>query len=185
MPKYPVVWFIPLSTQSVRPPLVAYPWFCSTCVTYGTSCHAIGHQVLPTQPCYCECYGFEKEFFTFSCFLPYIPSCCPQGLSGAGSLPSKVAGLHADRQNIAPAQLLLRMTAIHKRGIVVGSIYVSKASFKVRVPRLPLTGFEPAFLKIPYNDSRLSWRIGHRVLWVLINEVEVIWYRQSRYCIIQ
>ena len=37
-------------TQSVRPPMVTYPSLCSTCVTYRTSCHAIGHQVLPTQP---------------------------------------------------------------------------------------------------------------------------------------
>ena len=29
------------STQSVRPPLATYPWLCSTC-------HTIGHQVLPT-----------------------------------------------------------------------------------------------------------------------------------------
>ena len=37
--------------QSVRPHLVASTTsLCSPCVTYGTSCHAIGHQVLPTQP---------------------------------------------------------------------------------------------------------------------------------------
>ena len=36
--------------------------------------------------------------------------------------------------------------------MVVGSIYVSKASFKVRVPQpwnLPLTGFEPARVPQP------------------------------------
>ena len=37
----------PFSTQSVRPPLVTYPSLCSTCVTYRTLCHGIGHQVLP------------------------------------------------------------------------------------------------------------------------------------------
>ena len=39
------------------------------------------------------------------------------------------------------------MTAIHKRGILVGSIYVPKTSFEVRIPQtwnLPHTGFEPA-----------------------------------------
>ena len=36
-------------TQSIRPPMFTYPSLCSTCVTYGTSCHAIGHQVLLTQ----------------------------------------------------------------------------------------------------------------------------------------
>ena len=43
--------------------------------------------------------------------------------------------------------------------MVVGSIYVSKASFEVRVPQpwnQPLTGFELAFLKVPYVNSRLS-----------------------------
>ena len=34
-------------TQSVRPPMATYPSLCSTCVTYGTPCHARGHQVLP------------------------------------------------------------------------------------------------------------------------------------------
>ena len=46
------------------------------------------------------------------------------------------------------------MTAIHKRGIVVGSIYVFKASFEVRVPQpwnLPLTGLEPPRIPQPWN----------------------------------
>ena len=73
------------------------------------------------------------------------------------------------------AQLLHRMTAIGKRCIVVGSIYVPKAYFEVRVPQpwnlpltrfeplsvpqqwnLSLTGFEPAFLKVPCVSSCLS-----------------------------
>ena len=42
----------PLITQrqSVRPPLVASTTVCSPCVTYGTLCHAISHQVLPNRP---------------------------------------------------------------------------------------------------------------------------------------
>ena len=39
-----------IPTQSVRPPLVTYHSLCSTCVTYKTPCHVIGHQVLPTHP---------------------------------------------------------------------------------------------------------------------------------------
>ena len=35
--------------QSVRPPMVTYPSLCSISVICRTSCHAIGHQVLPTQ----------------------------------------------------------------------------------------------------------------------------------------
>ena len=82
------------------------------------------------------------------------------------TLPSKVPGLHSDHRNIAPAQLLFWITAIHKRGILIGSVYVPKASFKVKVPQpwnLPLTGFEPAFLKVPCNNSHLSWWLGYRV----------------------
>ena len=48
LPKHPVFWFT--LTQSVRPPMVTYPSLCSICVTYGKSCHAIGHRMLPTQP---------------------------------------------------------------------------------------------------------------------------------------
>ena len=40
----------PFPTQCARPPLVTYPSLCSTCVTYRTLCHAIGHQVLPPNP---------------------------------------------------------------------------------------------------------------------------------------
>ena len=76
---------------------------------------------------------------------------------------------------MTPASLLCQMTAIHKRGILVGSIYATKVSFEVRVPqpwnlsltgfeparvlelwKLPLTGFEPAFLKIPCVNNHLS-----------------------------
>ena len=107
---------------------------------------------------YCECYGFESAFFTHRLFLLHTPSCCFQGLHGASSSPSKVAGLHADHRNIALARLFFRITAINKRDILVGSIYVPRTSFEVRVPQprnLRLTGFEPAFLKVPCGISHL------------------------------
>ena len=47
---HPVFLFNPFPIQSVRLPLVTYPWLCSTYMTYGTLCHAIGHQVLLIQP---------------------------------------------------------------------------------------------------------------------------------------
>ena len=37
-------------TQSVRLPMAIYPSLCSTYVTYGTQCHARGHQVLSEPP---------------------------------------------------------------------------------------------------------------------------------------
>lgn len=33
---------------------------CSTCMTYGTSCHTIGHQVLPTQYLPRDVVGFSR-----------------------------------------------------------------------------------------------------------------------------
>ena len=30
--------------------MITYPSLCSTYVAYGTLCHAIGHQLLPTKP---------------------------------------------------------------------------------------------------------------------------------------
>ena len=42
----PLFWFIPFTTQSVRVTLVTYPSLWSTCVTYRTSYHASGLQVL-------------------------------------------------------------------------------------------------------------------------------------------
>ena len=50
----------PFPTQSVRLTLVTYPSLCSTCVTYRTPCHAIGHQVLPSQPLPREAEDFPR-----------------------------------------------------------------------------------------------------------------------------
>ena len=50
----------PFPTQSVRLPLLTYPSLCSTCVTYRTPCHAIGHQVLPAQPMPREAEDFSR-----------------------------------------------------------------------------------------------------------------------------
>ena len=47
-------------TQSVRLPLVTYPSLCSTCMTYRTPCHSIGHQVLPAQPLPREAEDFPR-----------------------------------------------------------------------------------------------------------------------------
>ena len=60
LPKHPVFLFTLALTQSVRLPMVTYPSLCSTCVTYWTLCHAIGHQVLPTQPLPREAEDFPR-----------------------------------------------------------------------------------------------------------------------------
>ena len=46
---------------------------------------------------------------------------------------------------------------------------MSRPLFEARV-QLPLAGFEPAFLEVPYVGSRLPWQLGQRALWILINK---------------
>ena len=55
-----IQFFDSLITQSIRPPMITYPSLCSTCVTYGTSCHAIGHQVLLTQSLFSKAEDFPR-----------------------------------------------------------------------------------------------------------------------------
>ena len=50
----------PFPTQSVRLPFATYPSLCNTCMTYRMLCHAIGHQVLPTQPLPREVEDFPR-----------------------------------------------------------------------------------------------------------------------------
>ena len=70
-----------LLTQSVRLPLVTYPSLCSTCVTYRTPCHAIGHQVLPTQPIPREVEDFPRgdKYFKHVPPLTYLIYFSPKG----------------------------------------------------------------------------------------------------------
>ena len=63
----------PFPTQSVRLPLVTYPSLCSTCVTYRTPSHGIGHQVLPTQPLPREAEDFPRGDKYFKHVPPLIP----------------------------------------------------------------------------------------------------------------
>ena len=71
----------PFPTQSVRLPLVTYPSLCSTCVTYRTLCHAIGHQVLPTQPLPREVDNFSRggKYFKHVPPLTYLIYFSPKG----------------------------------------------------------------------------------------------------------
>ena len=62
-------------TQLVRRSLATYSSLPSTCVTYRTSCHAIGQQLLPTQLCYREYFEIETAFFILGRSLLCTPSC--------------------------------------------------------------------------------------------------------------
>ena len=62
----------PFPTQSVRLPLGTYPSLRSTCVTFRTLCHAVGHQVLPTQPLPRELEDFPRVTSILSmCLHPH------------------------------------------------------------------------------------------------------------------
>ena len=99
-----------------------YPSLCSTCVTYGTLCHAIGHQLLPTHPFTASATDLRERFLLSGVFyLALLPAVFKASL-GAGSSTSRLAGLHGDLRTITPARLFVWITAIHKRFILVGSI---------------------------------------------------------------
>ena len=78
----------PFPTQSVRLPLVTYPSLCSTCVTYRTLCHAIGPQVLPTQPLPREVEDFPRGDKYFKHVPPptYLIYFSPKGVYVVGSI---------------------------------------------------------------------------------------------------
>ena len=100
--------------NTVRPALVTYPSLCSTCMTYRTLCHVIGHQLLPTHPFTASATDLRERFLLSGIsYLTLLPAFF-KASQGAGSWTSKLAGLHADLQNIVPAQLFVWTTAIHK-----------------------------------------------------------------------
>ena len=58
-----------------RPPLVTYNSLCSTCVTYGTLCNAIGHQLLPTLPFTASATDSRERFLLSGVFyLTLLPA---------------------------------------------------------------------------------------------------------------
>ena len=131
-------------------------------VTYGTPHHAIGHFVF----WYCECYGFERTFYGFLLSGIFYLTLLP-GFYGAGSSSSKLAGLHADLRNIVPAQLFFWITKIHKRGIVVGSVYGLQLAGYVK--NLLLTGFELFWRQAVYIQNCMAYLLGHRAIHSEIN----------------
>ena len=128
LPNHPVSWFAShFLKQPVRPPLATYSWLCSICVTYWTSCHTI---VMPRHwtpdafhpPFNASATDLRECSLLSGVFLPYTPSCCFQGVPGASSSPSKLAGLYAGHQKIALTGTWFWITAFHKGGMLVDSI---------------------------------------------------------------
>ena len=105
-------------------------------LTYGTPCHARGCFAFLLSQCYLQdsmpCQWSSSDlpralriwdsvfhslaFFTLHSFLKVLR------FPGAGISTLMLAGLHADLQNIVPAQLVVWIIAIHKSFIRVGSI---------------------------------------------------------------
>ena len=110
------------TTELVKPPLLTYPLLCSTCVTYGTPCHARGQRHFPPNPVIVSATNLRERFLLSGViYLALLPAVFKASL-GASSSTSKLAGLHANLQNIAPTPLLAWITAIHKSFTLVGSI---------------------------------------------------------------
>ena len=101
---------------------------------------------------------YSQAFF----YLTLLP-----GFYGAGSSSSKLAGLYADLQNIAPAQLFCWITTIHKIGIVVGSVYGLQLAGYVK--NLLITGFELFWRQAVYIKNRMAYLLGHRAIHSEIN----------------
>ena len=77
------------TTQLVRLPLVTYPSLCSTCVTYQTLCHAIGHQLLPTHPFTASATDLRERFLLSGIFyLTLLPAGFKASLGPAVQLQS-------------------------------------------------------------------------------------------------
>ena len=79
--------------------------------TYRTPCHAIGHLMI-----YRECYEFERALLLSDVFYLTLLRAGFKAPQGAGSSPFRLAWLHADLRNIAPVQLFVWITTIHKKG---------------------------------------------------------------------
>ena len=61
-------WLLFLTTQLVKLPLVTYPLLCSTCVTKGTLCYAIGHELLPEQTFTASATDLRERFLLSGVF---------------------------------------------------------------------------------------------------------------------
>ena len=111
-----------------------------------------------------ESIFYFQAFFTLHSFLLILR------ISWSQQFNIKVSRASCWSLKLSPGPTIALIRAIHKKGIMLGSIYVPKATFGVRTSQLwnlSLTRFEPAFLKVPYGSSQLPWRIGHRILWIL------------------
>ena len=101
-------------------------------LTYGTPCHATDQFCFLVSSCFLEkampwqwsssdqqrVLRMWESVFYFRRFLRYTSFCVLRSYKRV----TKLAGLHADLQKIVPAQLLVWITTIYKRGMMVGSI---------------------------------------------------------------
>ena len=132
---------------------------------------------------YRECYGFERVFFVLRRFFASYSLLLVLRLPRGQQFNLRVSTASCWSSKHSPSQTIVSNDSSPQKSILVGSNYVPKASFGERVPQLwsfsftdfkparvpqpwnhPMTGLEPAFLRVPCISSRLSRRLGHRAL---------------------
>ena len=87
---------------------------------------------------------------------------------GASSSSLKFPGLHAGPRNTDPVYQFVWVTTIHKRGIVVGSIYGLLLAGSVKHPLL--TRFELFSRQAGCVANRMAYLSGHRAIQSVLNE---------------
>ena len=85
-----------------------------------------------------------------------------QGLPGSQQFFLEVCRLHADPRNAEPVYQFDWVTTIHKRGIVVGSIYGLLLAGSVKHPLL--TRFEPFSRQAGCVTNRMAYPFGHKAI---------------------
>ena len=127
--------------------------FCYNHVTYRTPCHASGHLVI-----YCECYGFERAFFTLRRFLLCTPSSCFQGFPGSRQFNLKVSKISCwfSKHSLGPTTCLNRNNPQKRYG----------GRFYLRVMAGQLLNKESA-------------PCGIRTLSMIVEHVKSVWFFRS------
>ena len=135
-----VVIILMTLNNTIRLPLGNYPSLCSTCVTYGTPCHAIGHQLLPTHLFSMSATDLRERFLLSGIFYHTLLPAFFKASLGAGSSTSRLAGLHADLWNIAPSPAIC-LNHSNPQKFYAGRFYLGVMAVQL-MKNLLLTGFK-------------------------------------------
>ena len=152
----PILYFQPSSSQSDSRHF-HFNFSEPFCYSFTASATVLTGRFLPTGVFY-PCRSF-RTFLT-------QPAFSKTSLE-ARSSSLKFAGLHADPRNTDPVYQFVWVTTIHKRGIVVGSIYGLLLAGSVKHPLL--TRFELFSRQAGCVTNRMAYPFGHRVIQSVLN----------------